>query len=497
MTQPYLSDLDVWAPADAPDSWQRSPVLFNARLEAAVRSPEWWLRRLHAELVARQPWLELYDRYYRGDHPLPWLPAQAQLEFARILKMTRSNLMGLVVDATAERLALEGFRLPGEEGADADTWAIWKANNLDEDFDQGLLEALIGGTAYTLVEPNGTPTPNIYIEHAAQAIVAYEPGSNRRRKAAGLKLWVDDWTGLLCATLDLGDWLYKFQAPSPAADVVVDPLTVVWERRAVAGEDWPVRNPLGEVALTELPNNPRLLTGGVSEIADVIDVQDRLNKTIADRLITQDFGAFPQKWATGYPEEGPNGEPIEPIDIGRDRVVTTDVAETKFGQWDSAPLDPYSAAKREDAKDISSRTRVPAQYLLGEMSNVNGETLKASESGLVAKCRQRMRSFGGGAVETMRLARKAAGLEVPDARMESIWRNPEFRTEGEITDAAVKQLQSGLRDLRAAREFVGVGQTEIAQMEERENSLDPVAARIARDFQSAVGVTGAAAAGNG
>jgi hypothetical protein len=130
------------------------------------------------------------------------------------------------------------------------------------------------------------------------------------------------------------------------------------------------------------------------------------------------------------------------------------------------------------------------------MSNVNGETLKASESGLVAKCRQRMRPFGGGAVATMMLARKAAGLPAPDARMESIWRNPEFRTDGETTDAAVKQLQSGIRDLRSAREFVGLSETAITQMEQREAEADPVAERLARSFQAAAGVTDAAAAGN-
>ena len=463
----------------------------NALAGAPVGSPEWWLRRLHKEIVNRCPWLELFDAYYRGDHPLPWLAPQARTEFRRILKMTRSNLMGLVVDATAERLALEGFRMPDQEGADADTWRIWQANNLDDDFDQGILEALIGGTSYTLVEPNGTNTPRVYIEHASQAIVAYKPGSNRREKVAGLKLWVDDWTGRLCATLDLGEWLYKFDAPMPKTEV--KPESLIWSRRQVAGESWPARNPLGEVALTEIPNNPRLLTGGVSEIADVIDIQDRRNKTLADRLITQDFGAFPQKWATGYPEEDDAGNPVDPIDIGRDRIVTTDVAETKFGQWEAAALDPYSAAAREDAKDIASRTRTPAQYLLGEMSNVNGETLKASESGLVAKVRQRQRSFGRGAIDTVRLIRKAAGLPVPDQPIGAIWRNPEFRTDGEVMDAAVKGVQVGLYDLRYGREYVGMSQTAITEIEKRENSLDPVAARLAREFQA--GVTGAGTAG--
>ncbi len=466
--------------------------LTNALAEAPVGSPEWWLRRLHKELVARQPYLALHDDYYSGEHPLPWLAPQARDEFRRILRMTRSNLMGLVIDATAERIALEGFRMPGEDNADADTWRIWQANNLDDDFDQGILESLIGGTAYTLVQPNGTDTPNVFIEHASQAIIGYRPGSNRREAAAGLKVWVDDWTARLCATLDMRtddgqQWLFKFETAAPRGEL--RPESLRWERRIVPGEDWPARNPLGEVALTELPNNPRLLTGGRSEIEDVIDVQDRINKTIADRLMTQDFGAFPHKWATGYPDDGD-----EPIDVGRDRMTTTDVAETRFGQFEAAPLDPYSAAKREDYKDVASRTRTPAQYLLGDMSNVNGETLKASESGLVSKVRQRMRPIGRGAIGTARKIRIAAGLPVPSEPMAAIFRNPEFRTEGETTDAAVKQFQSGLRDQRAAQEFAGVSQAEIAQMEERASRLDPVAERIAREFQA--GIAGAPTSGN-
>jgi hypothetical protein len=439
-----------------------------------IGSPEWWLRRLHKELAARCPALDLLDDYYEGDHPLPWLAPQAHVEFRRILRMTRSNYMGLVCDATAERLSIEGFRLPGSDEADADTWRLWQANDLDGDSDKGILEALIGGTAYTLVEPTGTPTPNIYIEHASQAIIGYVPGSNRRKKAAGLKLWVDDWTGMLCATVDNGRWLWKFETDKPKGEYQVENLQ--WRRREVPGENWPARNTLGDVALTELPNNPRLRTGGVSEIADVIDIQDRVNKTLADRLMTQDFGAFPQKWATGYPDDD---ESDAPFDVGRDRLVTTDVTETKFGQWDAAPLDPYSAAKKEDVHDIAARTRTPAQYLLGEMSNVNGETLKASESGLVAKVRQRMRSFSEGFEETMILARRAANLSTPD-EIETIWGNPEFRTEAEVTDAAVKQLAAGIRDLRSAREFVGLSQAEISQMEARHETqgLDATLARI-------------------
>jgi hypothetical protein len=440
-------------------------------------TPLWWLRRMHKALVEQQAHVEFFDDYYRGDHPLPWLPSQAVNEFRRILRMTRSNYMGLVCDATAERCSIEGFRMPGEKGADGDTRRIWEANSLDADSDKVILEALITRASYMLVQPNGSDTPDVFAEDPAGAIVAYVPGSNRRKRAAGLKVFLDDWTGDLFSTLYLPTWIYKFQAPAAAAKL--DPERVQWSPRVVAGEASPVRNILGEVPLVEWPNNPRLRHGGVSELADVTDVQDRINKTIADRLITQDFGAFPQKWATGFPDDGD-----QPFDVGRDRLVATDVQETKFGQFEAAALDPYSSAKKEDVHDIAARTRTPAQYLLGEMSNVNGETLKASESGLVSKVRQRMRSYEEAAEETVRLARLAAGLAVPPEGLECIWKNPEFRTEAEVTDAAVKQLAAGIRDLRSAREFVGLSQTEIQAMEDREaangDTLDATLSRILR-----------------
>lgn len=446
-------------------------------------SPEWWVARLYKRLLVQADEFRFYDEYYRGDHPLPWLAPQARDEFRRILQMTRSNYMGLVVDAQVERLAIEGFRVdPDSEQTDTETWRIFQANNLDSDSDQGFLEAGIGGRSFVQVapNPNRADTPYVWIEHPTQMVLEYVPGTNHRDRAASLKVWDDDWTGELHATLQLPDRIYKYKAPKPREGSTLDP---EWTEREVPREqpNGQRQNPFGVVSVIELPNNPRLLTGGVSELADVTDIQDRINKTIADRLITQDYGAFPQKWASAWPDEDEDGNP-NTIDIGRNRMVTTEVAETKFGQWDAAPLDPYSAAKREDVKDIASRTRTPAQYLLGEMSNVNGETLKASESGLVSKVRQRQRHLGEGMEEAMRLARRAAGLPDVGEAMETVWRNPEFRTEGELTDAVVKRLQTGIASLRQARSDVGYSEATIARLEseDRDALMDPVLERAMR-----------------
>jgi hypothetical protein len=450
-------------------------------------SPLWWVKRLHDQLKKQRETFELYDAYYQGRPPrMPWLPEQAQNEFARLLSLSNSNYMGLVVDAMVERQIVEGFRIGDELKGDMPTWEIWQANNLDAYSDQVLLEAAIGGRSFLLVAPpaEGAAQPQIFPEHPTQATVAYEPGSGRRRRAAGLKVWLDDWTGRQMATLYLPDKIYKFEAPKQTQGVVTD---IRWEQRRVAGETWPAANPLGEVPLVEVANNPRMLTGGVSELADVVCVQDRINKTLADRLMTQDFGAFPQKWAVGFPETDPNGN-ANRVDVGRDRMVTSDAAETKFGQFDSAPLDPYSAAKREDVKDVASRTRTPAQYLLGEMSNVNGETLKASESGLVSKVRQRNRSAGEGFEATVRLARRAKGVGSPSELIETKWRNPEFRTEGELVDALTKMKPLNVPD-EALWERWGASEVEIERWKkqaEEQAARDPLVASLQQSGPSPV-----------
>lgn len=444
----------------------------------APQSPEWWVARLYKQLVDRRDMVEFFNDYYSGNHPLPWLAPEARDEFRRLVQMTRSNYMGLVCDATAERLRVEGFRFGQDATADADTWRIWQANNLDADSDMAWLEALICGVSYLHVAPNAKDrtTPHIWVEHASQTIVEPVPGTNRRERAASLKVWDDDWTNEIHATLQLPDRIYKFKAKRPRSGN--SPRNPIWEEREVAGEqpNGQRLNPLGVVSVIEIPNNPRLLTGGISELYDVTDIQDRVNKTLFDRMQTQEFGVDPQKWAKAFPSQDEDGKP-NVIEFGRNRMITTDVAETGFGNFAVAPLSPYSEAKREDVKDIASRSRTPAQYLLGEMSNVNGETLKASESGLISKVRQRQRPFGEAAEEAMRLARRAAGLQSDgDTRMETLWTDPQYRTEGERTDAIVKRLQTGISSLRQAREDYGYTATEIERLEadDRAAALDPV-----------------------
>lgn len=479
--------------------------------DPAVESPVWWCHRLYEKLIDRQPELERYDAYYRGDHPLPWLPEQVQDMARRILQMTRTNYMGLVVDATTEREEVLGFRVEkdedvpppfdpnkdqDDEGADEECTRIWQANNLDATSSEAFLEAAKLGTVYWMVGPNpdDSTTPKVTIEHASQMIVEYSP-SNLRQRDAALKVWYDDRTKLTNAILILPKWVYKYQGPK-------DSKPDKWVPRAVAGERWPAKNPLNVVSVVEMRNNPQTVYRngqldyvGVSELVDVVDVQDRINKTIADRLITQDFGAFPQKWASNWAEDDDDDEtsvqaqaaadagmgrtlhPAGKVNFGRDRLVVA-TGDVKFGQWSSAPLDPYSAAKNEDVKDIAARTRTPSQYLLGEMINISGEALQSAESGLVSKVKLRLRYNGEALEEVVRLFLKASGDNRPlNKGTSTIWRDPQFRTVGQMADAVIKKHLAGLISWDQAMEDLGYTPIQISRnrRQKRQDTLEGAA----------------------
>ena len=400
--------------------------------QPAVGSPEWWRDRLFEKLSARTEATNVYDAYYECDHPLPHLHERARDPFRRLLKMSRANYCELVVDAFVGRLEVSGFQSDATGESDDQAWGLWQDNNLDGGSQLAFLEAAIRGTAYLMVEPNGS-SYRITPEHPTQVIVDYRPDLPGE-PAAALKLWLDDWNGQLCATVYLPDRVYKWQAPEPKVGMKPQ-----WVRREVRGEEWGGKNVLGEVPFAELANRPRMLKPGASELSSVTGIQDRINKTIADRMMTQEFMAFPQRWVTGMEiPTDENGQDVEPFNIGQDKVLIAEDAGAKFGSFPAADLSGYLKAVDADVKDIAAITSTPPHYLLGAMVNLSAEALKAAEAGLIHKIYQRRRFLEEGLERTMRLA----GIASSDARI--VWKSPEWRTEGELVDALVKMSTLGV-----------------------------------------------------
>lgn len=403
--------------------------------------PMEWLAFLLEQHRARVPEIERLQRYYDGEHPLPQAPKKIEEKFQAFAREARTNWMQLVVDAPAERLQIVGFNLGGEPATDV--WnGIWQGNQLDADSKLVHVDALTLGSSFVLVWPDTTHPAGVRItmEHPTQCIVAYEPG-DRRRRAAGLKVW----TGLdrrLYATLYLPGVVHRWVTDDKV--VALGTLPTNWVPRPGAAAV--AETGLDVVPLVEMRPRPRFDGTGRSELDGLTDIQDRINATVFNRMVAGEFGAFIQRWVTGIEvEEDEDGNPIKPFNLGVDQILVAEDPQARFGAFTATDLQNYVKSVEADVTHLAAISKTPPHYLLGALVNASGDALKSAETGLVSKVRDRQTFLGEDWEEVIRIALTALGDDrAADLAAEVVWKDPETRSEGELVDALVKMRGLGV-----------------------------------------------------
>ncbi len=488
-------------PATALQAWDWTGG--NPTMDGGVTgTPGWWLDRLSRRLIARNADMMMFTNYYAGDHRLAFMAARLATLVGPHFKHSRVNYCQVVVDKLVERLEVVGFRSGDEAEADDDLWAIWQENALDQEFAKGLREAAVKGEfSIALWADMKTGRPQMRVQDPLNVVVATDP-EDRRIRRAGLKRWFDVDMGMWYATLYLPDRIYKFQAKTAPGDPFIQTwweheywqLTSPWQtwvpRQLPGDEPWNFENPYGEVTIIPLPNKPDLQGVGVSELRDIIPIQDKINKLNLDLIMASEFAAFPQKWATNVDlERDPStGEVKIPWKVGVDRMLTAGPpaspsdAETKFGQFDAAELTNWITALEAGLREIAVISRMPPHYLLGQSGAFpSGESLRAAETGLVQKAKDRWRDFSEPLEICMRLAARIAGLdELAGAQqLETLWRDPETRTESEHLNALTMMAGLGVPK-KGLWSRIPATPTEMETWEEllKEGDLVPVPAKL-------------------
>lgn len=442
--------------------------------------PSEWVNKLSSDLSARAADISEYDDYYSGRHPLLFTTSDFREAFGRMLDGYADNWCRIIIDAAVERLTPQGFRFPIEEDADEpgeqaatgdkDAWRIWQANKLDARMQVGFVESMVSGVAYLMVwYPDGTVIedgnvrlgpglPKITVEHPGEVIVAYEDG-DRDKRTAGLKVF-GDGNGGRRATLYLPNRIHKFVEKERT-----DPNTHQKKMAWVEDEEVGGPNPLGVVPIVPLVNRPRLMyPHGESELVEIIPNQDAINKLAKDMLVASEYGAFPQRWATGVevPTDPETNEPIEDWVPDVSRFLTTANPDARVGSLQAADLSNFVTALDNRVNSMASQSRTPPHYLNASADRLSGESMKAAEAGLVARVREKMMHLGEGLVEAMSLS--FAVLDDPRAKVDDavvLWADPETRTEAAHADATVKKFQAGILPWQMTMEALGYSPTEI------------------------------------
>lgn len=413
------------------------------RDDQTVRSPDWWLLRLGKQLHARQPKLAWWDCYFSGDHPLPEAPAKARQAYLDFLKMTRTNFVEMVVSASVHRLQVIG--VVDEQGRPDPSWRWWQANKMAAVQKQLWRTSLSQSLSYAIVGPHPQstgkqPVPLITAEHPSEVIVETDPGT--RERLAGLKAWYDPVDRVGRANLFLPEVVVKYttgtRGPGPLA----------WGRTSWTQMADPAPHRMGALPVVPFPCRPDLGKDPLPEFQKILDIQDRINLGMLNRMTAERYSAFRQRHVTGHKfktqvDEATGLEiPINPFVPDPAGLWASTSENAKFGEFGQTDLMGYLKSHEADIRDLLVISETPSYYY-ADLINIAADTVMALDTNHIAKVEEHQAFFGEAGLDVLALASALAGEERDFAMHELRWRDPRQLNPAVVADAAAKKKAIG------------------------------------------------------
>jgi hypothetical protein len=427
--------------------------------ESSDLTPVEWLARLAPRVIHPDHTLSLdkWRRYYNGDHDLPSGPTQISEAFQAFQRKARTNLCGLAVNSMADRMEIIGYR--DESGANDQMWALWVDARMPGRQFSVWRRALSEGAAFVVVgpDPRDSRRPRITIEGADRIAVETDPGDPLRRLAA-VRVWHDPLAKRWFGTVYLPRQRHYFQsvretssahlAGDPAAGSSLATMNVdAWEERAPAE-----RSSAGIPVVPFLnadegrPPLPEFAGEGV-------DIQDRLNLSVLNRLTVERFQAYRQRALLNFvPDEDPvTGLPLAPFKPGADQVWT--VAPARAGEPEPKLVDLATATTADilqaiqgDMRAFAAATSTPVYYLPGgDMVNLSADAIGALDAGHNAKVKNRSALWSDPMAEVWGLMADIAGISAGTVAPEAIaWAPPSAFHPAVTADYVVKMVGAGV-----------------------------------------------------
>ena len=400
---------------------------------------------------ARQLDYALTNDYYYGRHKLAFATDKFRNAFGSLLKAFADNLCAVVVDTVADRLQVTGFASEdGAESVSETATAIWRLNRMDRRSGETHVEALRAGDAFVIVWPDAQNMPRLYSQAAHLCAVEYDDDTPGQIVRAA-KLWRDTlqrWR----LTLYYPDRIEKYATP-PTTSTDFPSSAGKFQQFWTDGETWPLVNPYGRVPMFHFANNAPTGALGRSELADVIPLQDGLNKSVTDMLVAMEFAALPQRWVTGLEVEidETTGKPKTLFVPGVDRIWSVAAPDARFGQFDPAHLDQFVSVQEAFRVEIARVSRTPLHHLMPTTSAFpSGEAMKTAEQPLLAKVRDRQLAWGNVWEDVMQFALSMGGAAV--AGLTCNWLDPAPRNERTLVETLLLKKQLGVSDNQLLRE---------------------------------------------
>jgi hypothetical protein len=383
--------------------------------------------------------LERIYEYVHGRQRFPWLPEDASREVRRLAEMSRVNVLGLVISSVAQSMYVDGYRAPKAQGEEP-AWDIWQKNRLDArqvgvhragiTYDVSYVTVLPGNPVAVMRGVSPRNMTAVYGQDEDWPMWALEKRRSATKGETLFRLFDDEMVYWLSAD---PDGKVKFVS-SELHGIGVVPVV-----RFVAREDLD----------DELS----------SEIEDLIHIQDQINLTTFGLLVTQHYGAFPQRFISGWAAE----TTAEKLSAKQNKLWTFEDPETKAGQLQGAALNGYIDSRQDSLRILAAISQTPAHALRGELVNLSAEALAAAEQAERRKITEHQTMFGEAWEQALALAARVEGIEA-DASAQVRWKDTEARAYAATVDALGKLAQMLMVPVEELWERIpGVTQADVAR----------------------------------
>ncbi|MBK6589896.1 MAG: phage portal protein [Acidobacteria bacterium] len=402
--------------------------------------------------------------YYRGEHDLKFATDKFKNTFGNLFKSFALNVCPAICDAVRDKLVITGFRVEsdGEGGSEVkdlpkEAWKIWQANRMGVRSGEIHKEASINGDAYAIVWVDDMKQVTIYPNKSANVTVFYD------EESPGKILWAaKHWQTpekLFRLNMYYPDRIERLVSKKKSEDGKLP------EAKEFVEFEPAVSNPYGIVPVFHFANNGSIGGFGVSELHNAMPVQDALNKSVLDMLVTMEFASYRQRWASGIEIEiDDEGKAKPPFTAGVEKLWITENAETKFGDFEVTDLEQFLKVKDGFRTDIATVTGTPLHYfmLTGASFPQSGISIEKLESRFLGKIRDRMESYGSVWENLMSFAlmieNKGKGV-----RLFTEWQDPAPLSEKEQLDNIVVKKDLGITERQALIE-AGYGEEDVDEM---------------------------------
>lgn len=401
------------------------------------------------DINKRRKLISNYNDYYAGRQKNTFVGAQLETEFGDKLTDLSCNRCAPVVDTIADKLQIDSFQDRSQFDLGDEATAFWNDNDMDLLAGEVHTEALVTGDAFVIVWPDANGTPIVYPQKTEQMAVLFD--YERRTVAVAAKAW-QVRGGFWRVNLYYADRLEKYISTRP--DAILPNVEASWLQHEDDGDNmWPIYHDFGRVPVFHFSTNARTGSYGKSELADIIPLQDRLNQTLANLAIAEEFQSYRQRWATGIqPQFDDDGNPVSPFKngSGAGRLWITSEEGVKFGEFSAADLNQFGAIIEGHEKLIARTARVPMHYLLQSGQPPSGEALKTAEAPFIAKITDRERAFGVVWAQVMDFIMLRTLNK--ESRLKTMWKSPESRSDQDFWSQAVVKRELGVSPAQILKE---------------------------------------------